>query len=137
MAIANYRQTVLTAFVAVEDQLATIRSLAEQDGQRRAASADADRTEQLTLNQFLQGQVPYTTSSSAQVTALNARQTLSQLMSSQQAAAIALIQALGGGWHAPERTGVPRRRSSARREHAAPTVTRRDGSGENQIENRL
>ncbi len=46
---------MLTAFVAVEDQLATIRSLAEQDGQRRAASADADRTEQLTLNQYLQG----------------------------------------------------------------------------------
>ena len=106
VAIANYRQTVLTAFVAVEDQLATIRSLAEQDSERRAASADADRTEQLTLNQFLQGQVPYTTVVTAQVTALNARQTLSQLMSSQQAAAIALIQALGGGWHQPDGASV-------------------------------
>ena len=100
-AIANYRQVVLTAFQGVEDQLATIRALAEQDSLRRAASADADRTEQLTLNQFLQGQVPYTTVVTAQVTALNARQTLSQLVSSQQAAAVALIQALGGGWHAP------------------------------------
>ena len=103
-AIASYRQTVLVAFQTVEDQLSTIRSLAEQEGQRRAASADADRTEQLTLNQFLQGQVPYTTVVTAQVTALSARQTLSQLMSSRQAAAIALIQALGGGWHAPART---------------------------------
>jgi NodT family efflux transporter outer membrane factor (OMF) lipoprotein len=100
-AIANYRETVLTAFQAVEDQLSTIRSLAEQEANRRAASADADRTEQLTLNQYLQGQVPYTTVVTAQVTALNARQTLSELMSSRQAAAIALIQALGGGWHAP------------------------------------
>src|SRR6185437_13203019 len=100
-AIANYRQTVLTAFQAVEDQLSTIRSLAEQEANRRAASADADRTEQLTLNQYLQGQVPYTTVVTAQVTALNARQTLSELMSSRQAAIIALIQALGGGWHAP------------------------------------
>ena len=110
VAIANYRQTVLTAFVAVEDQLATIRSLAEQDSQRRAASADADRTEQLTLNQYLQGQVPYTTVVTVQVTALNARQTLSQLMSSRQAAAVALIQAMGGGWHAAgggEIAGVP------------------------------
>ena len=106
VAIANYRQTVLTAFVAVEDQLATIRSLAEQDSERRSASADADRTEQLTLNQFLQGQVPYTTVVTAQVTALNARQTLSQLMSGQQAAAIALIQALGGGWHQPDGASV-------------------------------
>jgi outer membrane protein TolC len=102
VAIANYRQTVLAAFQSVEDQLATIRSLAEQEGARRAASAAADRTEQLTLNQYLQGQVPYTTVVTAQVTALNARQTLSQLISSRQAAAIALIQALGGGWQAPE-----------------------------------
>lgn len=101
VAIANYRQTVLVAFQSVEDQLSTLRALAEQDGQRRAASADADRTEQLTLNQFLQGQVPYTTVVTAQVTALSARQALSQLMSSQQAAAVALIEALGGGWHVP------------------------------------
>ena len=102
VATANYRQTVLTAFQAVEDNLSNIRSLTEQEGSRRAASADADRTEQLTLNQYLQGQVPYTTVVTAQVTALSARQTLSQLMSSRQAAAIALIQALGGGWQAPE-----------------------------------
>ena len=100
-AIANYRQTVLAAFQSVEDQLSTIRSLAEQESARRAASADADRTEQLTLNQYLQGQVPYTTVVTAQVTALSARQTLSQLMSNRQAAAVALIVALGGGWHAP------------------------------------
>ncbi len=106
VAIADYRQTVLTAFQAVEDQLSTIRSLAQQEGERRAASADADRTEQLTLNQYLQGQVPYTAVVTAQVTALSARQTLSQLMSSRQAAAIALIQALGGGWHAPGASGT-------------------------------
>jgi len=102
VAVANYRQTVLTAFQSVEDELSTIRSLTEQEANRRAASADADRTEQLTLNQYLQGQIPYTTVVTAQVTALNARQALSQLMSSRQAAAIALIEALGGGWQAPE-----------------------------------
>lgn len=101
-AIANYRAAVLTAFQSVEDQLSSLHALAEQEGARRAASADADRTEQLTLNQYLQGQVPYTTVVTAQVTALTARQTLSQLESSRQAAAIALIQALGGGWQAKE-----------------------------------
>ncbi len=100
-AVANYRQAVLSGFQAVEDQLATSHSLAEQEDQRRAASAAADRTEQLTLNQYQQGLVPYTSVVLAQVTALSARQTLSQLMSSRQAAAIALIQALGGGWQAP------------------------------------
>lgn len=101
VAVANYRQTVLAAFQAVEDQLSSIRSLSGQEGARRAASDDADRTEQLTLNQYLQGQVPYTTVVTVQVTALTARQALSQLMSSRQAAAIALIQALGGGWQSP------------------------------------
>lgn len=108
VAIANYRQSVLAAFQAVEDQLSTIRALAEQEGARRAASADADRTEQLTLNQYLQGQVPYTTVVTAQVTALSARQNLSQLMSSRQAAAIALIQAMGGGWQATEPLPPPK-----------------------------
>jgi len=102
LAVANYRQVVLTAFQSVEDQLATIHSLAEQDAQRRAASADADRTEQLTLNQYLQGQIAYTGVIVAQVIALSARQTLSQLMLNRQTAAIGLIQALGGGWHAPD-----------------------------------
>ena len=101
-AVANYRQAVLSAFQAVEDQLATSRSLAEQENERRAASADADLTEKLTLNQYLQGQVPYTSVVTAEVTALSARQALSQLMSSRQAAAIALIQTMGGGWHAPD-----------------------------------
>ena len=108
VAVANYRQTVLAAFQAVEDQLATIRSLAKQVDLRREASADADRTEALTLNQYLQGQVPYTSVVTAQVTALAARQTLSQLTASRQAAAIALIQALGGGWHAPAAPGPSR-----------------------------
>jgi NodT family efflux transporter outer membrane factor (OMF) lipoprotein len=107
VAIANYRQVVLAAFQNVEDQLSTIRALAEQEDLRRAASADADRTEQLTLNQFLQGQVPYTSVVTAQVTALNARQTLSQLVANQQAAAVGLIQALGGGWHAPAAADPP------------------------------
>ncbi|HOL37536.1 MAG TPA: TolC family protein, partial [Rubrivivax sp.] len=106
-AIANYRQSVLAAFAGVEDQLATMRSLAEQENLRRAASQAADETERLTLNQYLQAQVPYTSVVGAQVTALAARQTLSQLMSSRQAAAIALVQAMGGGWHAPADDDAP------------------------------
>ncbi len=99
-AVANYRQSVLSAFQAVEDQLATSRSLAQQESQRRAASRDADLTEKLTMNQYLQGQLPFTSVVTAQVAALSARQTLSQLLSNRQASAIGLIQAMGGGWHA-------------------------------------
>lgn len=99
-AIARYRQTVLTAFQSVEDQLTAGGSLAQQEGLRREASEAADRTEQQFLNRYRQGQVSYTDVVTAQVSALNARRTLVQLQVNRQTAAVALIQALGGGWHA-------------------------------------
>lgn len=97
-AVARYRQTVLTAFQAVEDQLSTTRALAEQAELRRTASEAADLTEQQLLNRYKAGQVSYTEVVAAQASALSARRTLAQLAASRQAAAIALIQALGGGW---------------------------------------
>lgn len=101
-AVARYRQTVLAAFQAVENQLSASRALAEQASLRRAASEAADLTEQQLLNRYQAGQVSYTDVVTAQASALSARRTLAQVASSRQAAAIALIQALGGGWHAPE-----------------------------------
>ena len=61
----------------------------------------ADLTEQQLLNRYKAGQVSYTEVVTAQTSALSARRTLSQLAANRQTAAIALIQALGGGWHAP------------------------------------
>ena len=101
-ATAHYRQTVLTAFQAVEDQLSTTRGLSEQEALRRQASAAADLTEQQLLNRYRAGQVSYTDVVTAQASALSARRTLVQLVNSRQASAVALIQALGGGWHAPD-----------------------------------
>ena len=98
-AVAKYRQTVLAAFQAVEDQLSAARSLAEQAELRRAASEAADLTEQQLLNRYKAGQVSYTDVVTAQASALSARRTLSQLAANRQTSAIALIQALGGGWH--------------------------------------
>jgi len=98
-AVAKYRQTVLAAFQAVEDQLSAARSLAEQAELRRAASEAADLTEQQLLNRYAAGQVSYTDVVTAQASALSARRTLSQLAANRQTSAIALIQALGGGWH--------------------------------------
>ena len=78
-AVARYRQTVLTAFRSVEDQLTAGASLAQQEVLRREASAAADRTEQQFLNRYRAGQVDYTGVVIAQVSALNARRTLLQL----------------------------------------------------------
>ncbi|MBT2325209.1 efflux transporter outer membrane subunit [Variovorax paradoxus] len=99
-AVARYRQAVLSAFQNVEDQLTAGASLAQQEVLRREASAVADRTEQQFLNRYRQGQVSYTDVVTAQVSALNARRTLLQLQVNRQSAAVALIQALGGGWQA-------------------------------------
>ncbi|MEJ7686759.1 MAG: efflux transporter outer membrane subunit, partial [Variovorax sp.] len=99
-AVARYRQTVLVAFQNVEDQLTAGSSLAQQEGLRREASAAADRTEQQFLNRYREGQVGFTDVVTAQVSALNARRTLLRLQVDRQTAAVALIQALGGGWQA-------------------------------------
>jgi NodT family efflux transporter outer membrane factor (OMF) lipoprotein len=97
-AVARYRQTVLAAFQGVEDQLAASRVLVEQDALRRQASEAADQVEQQVLNRYRAGQVSYTEVVTAQATALNARRALVQLAADRQATAVALIQALGGGW---------------------------------------
>jgi NodT family efflux transporter outer membrane factor (OMF) lipoprotein len=100
-AVARYRQTVLAAFQAIEDQLASTRAQAEQATLRREASQAADQTEQQLLNRYKAGQVSYTDVVAAQVSALSARRTVASLAASRQASAIALIVGLGGGWHAP------------------------------------
>lgn len=96
--VARYRQTVLTAFQNVEDQLAATRVLAGQLEQRRVASASADQAEAQFLNRYRAGQVSYTEVVTAQVAALNARRSLTQAQADQLTTAVALIQALGGGW---------------------------------------
>jgi len=99
--VARYRQAVLAAFQAVEDQLTAGAALAQQEGLRREASAAADKTEQQLLNRYRAAQVSYTEVVTAQAAALSARRTLVQLQVNRQAAAVALIQALGGGWQQP------------------------------------
>jgi NodT family efflux transporter outer membrane factor (OMF) lipoprotein len=99
-AVARYRQTVLTAFRSVEDQLAATRVLLIQQDLRRQASQAADQVEQQVLNRYRSGQVSYTEVITAQATALNARRALVQAMADRQTTAVALIQSLGGGWQA-------------------------------------
>ncbi|KAB8045374.1 efflux transporter outer membrane subunit [Janthinobacterium aquaticum] len=101
-AVARYRQTVLSAFGAVEDQLSATRALAEQLDLRRQASNAADQVEQQMLNRYNAGQVGYTDVVNAQVTALSARRQLVQAQADRQTTAVALIQALGGGWQATQ-----------------------------------
>ena len=97
-AVARYRATVLAAFQNVEDQLANAHAQAEQATLLKQASDAADLTEQQILNRYRAGQVGYTEVVTAQASALSARRALVQVAVDRQVSAIALIQALGGGW---------------------------------------
>jgi NodT family efflux transporter outer membrane factor (OMF) lipoprotein len=98
-AVANYRQTVLTAFQQVEDNIAALRVLEAEYGLVLAASQDADEAEKITNNQYQAGQVDYTTVVVAQNTALSARRTAIQSARNRMVALVDLISALGGGWN--------------------------------------
>lgn len=95
---AQYRQTVLAAFQDVEDQLVALRILEQQQVLRQQAARAADLVEQQVLNRYQAGQVNYTEVITAQASAASARRALVQAQIDRQVAAVALMQALGGGW---------------------------------------
>lgn len=99
-AVASYRQTVLTAFQQVEDELATLRILEQQYAVQDQATKSANLAVDLTLNQYKAGTVAYTAVVTAQAIALTDAQTLLTIRQNRLTASVALIQALGGGWSA-------------------------------------
>ncbi|HEX9464559.1 MAG TPA: efflux transporter outer membrane subunit [Alphaproteobacteria bacterium] len=100
--VANYRQTVLTAFQQVEDNLAQMRILEEQAVVQADAVRAAREAERLTLNQYLAGVVAYTSVITVQTVALTNEQTELTILQNRLTASVVLIQALGGGWDASQ-----------------------------------
>ncbi|MXS86277.1 RND transporter [Nitrosomonas sp. HPC101] len=96
--VALYRQTVLSAFQQVEDNLAATRVLADVTHSQKEAADAAAHAKTIINNQYLSGMVDYSQVIIAQTTALNAQQAQIQAVINQQAAAVALIQAIGGHW---------------------------------------
>jgi NodT family efflux transporter outer membrane factor (OMF) lipoprotein len=98
--VHDYRQTVLSGFEQVEDELATLRVLEKQavvEDQLVKASREA---ETLTLNQYKAGTVPYSSVITAQTTRLQSEETALTVQLNRLTASVALIDALGGGWNA-------------------------------------
>ena len=96
--VATYRQTVLSAFQQVEDELAALRILESQYQVADQTVKDASLAVSLTLNQYRAGIVAYTAVVTAQATALSDAQALLAVRQSRLVASVTLIQALGGGW---------------------------------------
>ncbi len=101
-AIAEYRQTVLTAFQGVEDSLASSRVLENEQTYRDAAADAANTAERVALNQYRAGIIDQTTLLVAQSTARDARIAALQVSSQRLTTAVTLIEALGGGWNDAE-----------------------------------
>jgi outer membrane protein TolC len=104
--VANYRQTVLTAFQQVEDELASLRILEQQFQVADQTVKDANLAVTLALNQYKAGTVAYTAVVTAQAIALNDAQTLLNVRQSRLVASVTLIQALGGGWSTSDLSAV-------------------------------
>ncbi len=98
--VATYRQTVLSAFQDVEDNLATLAVLARESVAERAAADAAAETLTITQNQYKAGTVDYLNVVSAQNASLSAERAWRDIASRSLAASVSLLKALGGGWSA-------------------------------------
>jgi NodT family efflux transporter outer membrane factor (OMF) lipoprotein len=101
-AVAQYRQTVLTAFQQVEDNLTSLRVYDQEIQQQEIAVKSATRYLNLAQDRYRLGIDSYLNVITAQTTLLANRQTLTTLYTEQMTAAVQLIEALGGGWEATQ-----------------------------------
>ena len=99
---ATYRQTVLTAFQQVEDDLATLRILTRQVEQQESAVKSSERYLNLAMDRYKTGVDSYLNVITAQTTLLVNQQTLVNLRVQQMTASVQLVQAVGGGWDASQ-----------------------------------
>ncbi|HEY4710946.1 MAG TPA: efflux transporter outer membrane subunit [Candidatus Acidoferrales bacterium] len=102
--VANYRQTVLTAFQQVEDNLAALRVLSQEVQEQDVAINSAQRYLTDANNRWKLGLDPYLDVISAETALLSNQQTMVNLRMQQITASVQLVEALGGGW---DKTQLP------------------------------
>jgi len=96
--VADYRQTVLTSFQQVEDNLTALNALADEARSQRLASDAAALSLKLVTNRFDAGAVSYLDVVTAQTIALNNERTAEQIDARRAVASVGLLVALGGDW---------------------------------------
>jgi outer membrane protein TolC len=97
--VAAYRETVLTAFQSVEDNLAALRILEDEARIQDEAVKAAQQTVVVTTNQYKAGIVSYLNVITVQAIALTNETTAVQILGRRMTAAGQLVQALGGDWN--------------------------------------
>jgi len=96
--VATYRQTVLTAFQQVEDELSDLRILQQQAGAETEAVRAGQHALDIALNEYRAGTVDYTTVVTAQTALLGNQQAALTVQQNRLVASATLVEALGGGW---------------------------------------
>ena len=97
--VANYRQTALTAFQEVEDNLAALRILSQEAQQQKDATTSAQESLQIFTNRYKGGADPYLQVITAQTVALQNERNDVDILRRRMDATVLLIKALGGGWN--------------------------------------
>jgi NodT family efflux transporter outer membrane factor (OMF) lipoprotein len=100
--VQTYRQTVLTAFQGVEDDLSNLRILAQQAVVEQQAVSDAGQAVQIALNEYEAGTEAYTTVVTAQLTLLSDQQSALAIQQNRLLASVALFEDMGGGFRASD-----------------------------------
>jgi NodT family efflux transporter outer membrane factor (OMF) lipoprotein len=96
--VANYRQTVLTSFGQVEDNLAALRILQTEAEQQHEATHSAEQTLDLFQTRYQGGVDTYLQVITSQTAALQNERNDIQIQLRREQASVLLIKALGGGW---------------------------------------
>ena len=117
--LASYRQTVLSAFQQVEDSLAEVRILSKEIQQEQEAVNSAETYLKLEQARYDTGVDPYLDVLIAQTTVLADQQILNALQVQQMTSAVALIEALGGGW---DRSQLPSTQQVTQRPAKSETI---------------
>ena len=104
--VASYRQTVLTGFQEVEDNLAALRILEQEAGVQDEAVKAARQTVAVITNQFKAGTVSYLNVIVSQSAELANENTSVNILGRRMSASVLLIEALGGGWNTSDKRGM-------------------------------
>jgi len=96
--VANYRQTVLSGFQEVEDNLAALRILEQEAAVQDEAVKAARESVTITTNQYRAGTANYLAVVVVQAALLNNERTAVTILGQRLSGSVALIKALGGGW---------------------------------------
>ncbi len=96
--VASYRETVLSGFAEVEDQLASLRILEQEAAAEEDLLASARESVALTVNQYKAGTVSYINVVTVQATALTNERNAVSIFGSRMIASVGLVRTLGGGW---------------------------------------